>query len=355
MPLRCAGVDRDRHPPVRHGRRAGRHLDRLPPAVGRRLPDRPQPVEPVGPERLDRDHGDGHGADHRVAQHRPVGRLAARVPRLHDGDGPDRVDPQRRSASGSTSWYTWIVALVVGIVLGAVIGGVQGFIVAYIGVPSFIVTLGGFLVWRGLIFQLPAGPDAGPAGQRRSSSSAAAHAARSASGGAGCSAASPASAIVYSIVLGPPPPPAVRLRRSVRSASTSGSACSAASSCWLRSGSPTATRGRRSSPQVYAADHGIVEPPGGLKIPTGIAYPVVIMIGVALVMTYLAAAPPLRPLRVRHRRQPGGGRARRHQRAPHDHVHVRADGRPVRGQRGGPDGPPQRRGRRASACRTSST
>ncbi len=51
-------------------------------------------------------------------------------------------------------WYVWIVALVVGIGLGALIGGVQGFIVAYGGVPSFIVTLGGFLVWRGLIFRV---------------------------------------------------------------------------------------------------------------------------------------------------------------------------------------------------------
>jgi D-xylose transport system permease protein len=50
--------------------------------------------------------------------------------------------------------YTWIVALAVGIALGAVIGGVQGFIVAYGGVPAFIVSLGGFLVWRGLIFRL---------------------------------------------------------------------------------------------------------------------------------------------------------------------------------------------------------
>ncbi len=50
--------------------------------------------------------------------------------------------------------YTWLVALAVGIVLGALIGSVQGFIVAYGGVPAFIVTLGGFLVWRGLIFRL---------------------------------------------------------------------------------------------------------------------------------------------------------------------------------------------------------
>ena len=38
-------------------------------------------------------------------------------------------------------------------VLGALVGAVTGFIVAYGGVPSFIVTLGGFLVWRGMIFR----------------------------------------------------------------------------------------------------------------------------------------------------------------------------------------------------------
>jgi D-xylose transport system permease protein len=50
--------------------------------------------------------------------------------------------------------YVWIVAIAFGLLLGAVAGGVQGFIVAYVGVPSFIVTLGGFLVWRGLIFRI---------------------------------------------------------------------------------------------------------------------------------------------------------------------------------------------------------
>ena len=50
--------------------------------------------------------------------------------------------------------YTWLIALAVGILIGAAIGGVQGFIVAYGGVPAFIVSLGGFLVWRGLIFRL---------------------------------------------------------------------------------------------------------------------------------------------------------------------------------------------------------
>jgi len=53
---------------------------------------------------------------------------------------------------GDSGWI-WVIALVVGITLGAAVGGVQGFIIAYGGVPAFIVTLGGFLVWRGMIFR----------------------------------------------------------------------------------------------------------------------------------------------------------------------------------------------------------
>ena len=66
---------------------------------------------------------------------------------------------------GFDRWFTWIVALAVGIALGAAIGGVQGFLVGYGGVPSFIVTLGGILIWHGLIFPLHAGPDVGTDGR----------------------------------------------------------------------------------------------------------------------------------------------------------------------------------------------
>jgi D-xylose transport system permease protein len=39
---------------------------------------------------------------------------------------------------------------------------------------------------------------------------------------------------------------------------------------------------------TYAVAHNIAEPPGGLQIPVGIAVPVLIMFGVALVMTFIA-------------------------------------------------------------------
>jgi len=43
----------------------------------------------------------------------------------------------------------WYLAIVLGLVVGAAIGAWQGFWVAYIGVPAFIVTLAGMLLWRG--------------------------------------------------------------------------------------------------------------------------------------------------------------------------------------------------------------
>lgn len=43
----------------------------------------------------------------------------------------------------------WYLGIVLGLVIGALIGAWQGFWVAYVGVPAFIVTLAGMLIWRG--------------------------------------------------------------------------------------------------------------------------------------------------------------------------------------------------------------
>ncbi len=55
----------------------------------------------------------------------------------------------------------WI-AIVAGVIVGALIGGFQGFIVGYLSVPSFIVTLGGLLVWRNVAWYLTSGQTIGP-------------------------------------------------------------------------------------------------------------------------------------------------------------------------------------------------
>ena len=56
----------------------------------------------------------------------------------------------------------WVIALAVGLVVGAAIGLLQGAIVAYLGVPAFIVTLGGLLVWRGCAWWVTSGRTVAP-------------------------------------------------------------------------------------------------------------------------------------------------------------------------------------------------
>ncbi len=63
---------------------------------------------------------------------------------------------------GFDHWATWIIALIAGIILGALLGAFQGAIVAYVGVPSFIVTLGGLLVWRGAAWAMASGRTIAP-------------------------------------------------------------------------------------------------------------------------------------------------------------------------------------------------
>jgi putative multiple sugar transport system permease protein len=50
--------------------------------------------------------------------------------------------------------WPWWLAILAGLTLGAIVGMWQGFWVAYVGVPAFIVTLAGWLAFRGLAILL---------------------------------------------------------------------------------------------------------------------------------------------------------------------------------------------------------
>ena len=52
---------------------------------------------------------------------------------------------------GSAQQVSGLIAIPLAIAVCAVIGIAQGSIVAYIGVPSFVVTLSGYLIWQGVI------------------------------------------------------------------------------------------------------------------------------------------------------------------------------------------------------------
>ena len=52
---------------------------------------------------------------------------------------------------GSGHQISGLLAIPIAIAVCAVIGAAQGSIVAYVGVPSFVVTLAGYLIWQGVI------------------------------------------------------------------------------------------------------------------------------------------------------------------------------------------------------------
>src|SRR5207237_7627837 len=53
-----------------------------------------------------------------------------------------------------------LLAMLAAVAICVVIGAGQGSVVAFVGVPSFVVTLAGFLIWQGVILQRLAGPGA---------------------------------------------------------------------------------------------------------------------------------------------------------------------------------------------------
>jgi D-xylose transport system permease protein len=57
---------------------------------------------------------------------------------------------------------TMPVAVVVGIFSGLIIGAFQGWLIGYLTIPAFIVTLGGYLVWRNVAWHLTKGQTIGP-------------------------------------------------------------------------------------------------------------------------------------------------------------------------------------------------
>lgn len=60
--------------------------------------------------------------------------------------------------------YNWnpVLACIVCLIVGGLIGAVQGWFVAAFGIPSFIVTLAGMLVFKGLALAVLAGQSVGP-------------------------------------------------------------------------------------------------------------------------------------------------------------------------------------------------
>lgn len=182
--------------------------------------------------------------------------------------------------------FRWVIALGLGLGLGAAIGVLQGFIIAYIGVPSFIVTLGGLLSIRGVVWYLSSG--AAVSGLDPNFQLIGGGAQGSVGGTAtwilGIVAALPIIALLINgrrqrRRYGFPVRPvwAEALLGVIGCASVLGLAAFANANFW-----PEGLAAR------YAAERGIPIPPGGLQISTGFPYPIIVLIGVTLVMTWMA-------------------------------------------------------------------
>ena len=57
---------------------------------------------------------------------------------------------------------TMPIAIVIGVMAGITLGAFQGWLIGYLTIPAFIVTLGGYLVWRNVAWHLTKGQTIGP-------------------------------------------------------------------------------------------------------------------------------------------------------------------------------------------------
>ncbi len=62
--------------------------------------------------------------------------------------------------------WIWPVTVIFGVVCGLVIGAFHGWLIGYLGIPAFVVTLGGLLVWRGAAWWVTTGQTVSPLDER---------------------------------------------------------------------------------------------------------------------------------------------------------------------------------------------
>ncbi len=180
----------------------------------------------------------------------------------------------------------WIIALAAGVALGAAMGALQGAVVAYVGVPSFIVTLGGLLVWRGLAWWMASGRTIAPMDKTFQIFGGGA---RGTIGGTRTWIIGIAACIGIVALL------VVRRRQKIKFGFEPRPMWAeigiAVVACAVVMGA-TAVINSYPMPErlamQYAEENGIAWPPGGLTIPLGLATPVLITIVVALVMQFTA-------------------------------------------------------------------
>ncbi len=187
---------------------------------------------------------------------------------------------------GINSPLIWIVTLILGLVVGGAIGALNGSLVAYLGVPSFIVTLGGQLFWRGAAWWVTTGQTIAPLDDRF------ALIGGGPLGSIGAMAswalcALACAAILFGLYAGRQRRARFRFPQRPMWAEVTIAVVGcfiAFGATWIVNDYPWPERVAAN----YAAAHHIEAPPGGLFISTGYAIPVLIALVTAVVMTFVA-------------------------------------------------------------------
>ena len=192
--------------------------------------------------------------------------------------------------------FIWIIAVAVGIGLGALIGAFQGFLVAYLYVPAFIVTLGGLFIWRGMAFSLAQGVTVAPLDETFRLIGGGPEGSLGRLGvdiGIGSDTLGWLLGIGIVLVLVGTVVYARRRRRSygfpvrpmwAEIAIITVGSIFALGAMWIANSYAWPPR----VAERYAEEIGLTIPEGGLTFATGVAFPVLILFGVAAAMTYLS-------------------------------------------------------------------
>jgi D-xylose transport system permease protein len=181
---------------------------------------------------------------------------------------------------------TWILALLAGVLLGMVIGGLQGYIVAYLGVPAFIVTLGGLLAWRGAAWWVTSGRTVAPMDANFSLIGG------GTAGSIGATATwlvAGAACLIILAMLGNSRRQRRRFGFPLRPMWAE--SVLAVVGCGLTLGAAAVANAYPWPKRVaerYAEANGLPIPEGGVFISHGLAIPVLVALGVGVVMTFLA-------------------------------------------------------------------
>ena len=179
----------------------------------------------------------------------------------------------------------WIITVIVGLGLGVLIGTLNGVLIAYLSIPSFIVTLGGLMAWRGAAFLMANGRTISPVDANFALLGGGPYGSIGSTGswiiGAVASAA-----IIYGLITGranrrkhdfPQRPVWAEVFMGILGVGLILGAVLVVDSYYWPKGIVTA----------YAAAKNITVPPEGLFISLGFAYPVLILVVVAILMTIL--------------------------------------------------------------------